>query len=374
MNYSVRAFAIILSLAPVVGAAQTEAPEIQVNCQDQSQLIIPVEPGSGVSINTDATDPASVGDVELSAAVDFSCTQSGAGQVSFETADGARPLSIISDSGSVPEGAPVTFDWESRGAYACDGVIRDDTGQVVRNWAPAPDALPRGPLTIALVDNGGNSLPVGEYSATVRCRNGGPDFASGPIGLSITGTNIPKECQGRQPLNEGGSGLMEIKVQCSLDSDLVNCTDYSSVFGPFPGSNSAGKNLFANRDEYWAMKIETGSSISAPGGFWEFTEPQLQINATGSRLLTLSKCPGDFDQQAIEQEMDGICYVKTGGFTSTIRWQRPGESGTACVIEPDSTYYLNVLYTADPAGTPPNELTWSCGESSACANNIASRF
>ena len=377
MRYSFfSAFKTALVLIPVVGAAQTEAPEIQVNCQDQSQLIIPIEPGSAISINTDSSDPASAGDVELSAAVDFSCSPDGAGQVSFDTVDGARPLSVGSaESVSVPEGALVRFDWESRGAFACDGVIRDAEGQVVRNWAPAPIELPRGPLTVGLVDDDGNTLPVGEYSASVRCRNGGPSLVSGPVSLSVTGTDIPQECQGRQPLNSSGSGLMEIKAQCSLDSDLVDCKDYSSVFGPFPGINTASRNLFANLDEYWAMKIETGATIDATNGFWDFTEPQQEINASGPRILTLSQCAGDFDREAIEEEMTGTCYVKTSGFTTTIRWQRPGETGTACVIEPDSTYYFNVLYTSDPAGTRPSELQWSCGgDSNACANSISSRF
>ena len=121
------------------------------------------------------------------------------------------------------------------------------------------------------------------------------------------------------------------------------------------------------------MEFST-AGLTESSGLWIFEGAQVSPTFGGPKILTISECPGDFDQQAIQSEMGSNCYVRTGGFTPSLNWKRTGTSGAKCELDLNKTYYFNMMYTTDPAGTLPSELQWNCQESSSatgCGNIVA---
>jgi hypothetical protein len=177
-----------------------------------------------------------------------------------------------------------------------------------------------------------------------------------------------RSCAGRQPVG----ATRAARCWDGVDRD---CTSYAAVFGSFPGTRNSIE-LFQASDTYVAMEIDT-TGLTADRGTWIFDTPQgFVVDGQGPKLMTLSRCPGDFDRAAIEAEMGPDCYERVENLT-TLRWKRAGTSGRRCALEPGRTYYLNVFYTMDPAGTPPAELRWSCHEdedAARCGNLMASAW
>ena len=185
--------------------------------------------------------------------------------------------------------------------------------------------------------------------------------------------NLQARCEGRQPAS---ASLAEV---CWKDVD-VDCTSYDDVFGPakFPGTANSIEFIQPN-GTYTAMEFNT-SDMQAVSGRWVFEIAQFEAGGIGPKLMSISKCPGDFDQDAIEEEMGPNCYKRANGIRSNLLWKLPGVSDPGaykCELDLDTTYYLNIMYTTAPEGTDPADLTWDCAgndETRNCANLMVPAF
>lgn len=334
----------------------------------QSTIELQQQDGTVLSIPLDTTQPVRInpgtGSLDATASSEFSC--SGDCQISLDPAVGGFFIVDGETSTTVPETGGVTFDWRARGAWQCRG-----TGLPGTTWA-APGKNPWGPFSVSV-----SPLDPGTYQAALECSNGaGNTVVSNPVEIVVQETDlqIPLECQGRQPANATPTALCERTARPLGFVESTNCFDYSSVFGAeFPGITGQGVAIGQSRDTYFAMEFNTGSTTAIRGN-WTFESPQISPTTTGSKLMTISQCPGDFDQTAIENEMGPNCYLHTGSsFLNSVGWKLPGGTGARCELDPGKTYYLNMIYTTDPAGTPPSELQWGCQDSSTtsgCGNNM----
>ena len=181
---------------------------------------------------------------------------------------------------------------------------------------------------------------------------------------------MPEHCAGRQPTG------MVMAGTCLNNAPSVDCSSYSSLFsGEFPGQ-SAGKDVFQPRDTYLAFEFET-QKLSFNSGTLNFARPQFGTQATGPRIVTISKCPGDFHQAKIEAEMGAGCYKRTDSIFGDLKWARKGETDAGCKLPNNGVFYYNILYTTQSEGTPPEQLRWQCGSDTSqvrCRNNITPSF
>lgn len=343
------------------GPAQAQTT-IELNQDGNPFLSIPLDDSQSVTI-----DPIT-GEIQASAASGFSCSTGGCEdvQVSFAGADGGFFNVNGGSNTSVPETGSVTFDWGARGAWECQG-----TGLPGTNWNNA-GKLPFGPFSVSV-----SSLDPGNYDAGLICSNGAASAASAStvrVTVQESSIDIPAECDGRQPAQAIPTQLCESNGTAGPNTD-VNCFFYASLFdAAFPGTQR-GREFFLDRDRYAALEFDTTGMTETNGG-WAFEAASIPPTNGGNRIMTISQCPGDFDRNAIESEMGPGCYVKTGGFTPSVTWKRAGTAGSQCELQLNTTYYLNIIFTKDPAGTPPSELDWSCEntEADACGVNIQPSF
>jgi len=323
-----------------------------------------------LSIPLDETQPVTIdpetGELRATAASGFSCSTGGCEdvQVSFASGDGGFFLVDGNTSTSVPETGSVTFDWGARGAWECQG-----TGMPGTTWNN-PGKLPFGPFSVSV-----SNLDPGNYQAGLTCSNGAGNVASAtPVQVNVqeSTVQIPPGCEGRQPATAEASPLCEVNRNGFIST--TNCFAYASVFGDeFPGNTGQGINIGQSRDTYFTMEFST-AGLTESNGLWIFESPQVSPTTTGPKLMTISECPGDFDQQEIESEMGPNCYLRTGGFNPSLNWKRAGTSGAKCELDLNKTYYFNMMYTTDPAGTPPSQLDWDCQSSpvaTGCGNIMA---
>lgn len=204
----------------------------------------------------------------------------------------------------------------------------------------------------------------------------GPDTGEGPAdtGLPDAGEEPPISCDGRQP------GGMIRTPDCLVGSPAVDCFDYTALYGAeFPGL-ARGRQIYTKRDEYIALEFTVPQlSTSATGG-WGYVVPQITPTYTGRNMQSISRCPGDFDEEQIRAEMGENCYIKQSANPPviTVQWAiEGGSSTTGCILTPGETYYYNIVYTSSPAGTAPEDIQWQCGnylEADVCSNNTESIF
>ncbi|MEX0915582.1 MAG: hypothetical protein WD397_01520 [Wenzhouxiangellaceae bacterium] len=332
-----------VSVTPLVFAQST----IELEQPDGTVLSIPLDTNEEPAVRINP----GTGSLEAKASPAFSC--SGDCQISFDGADGGFFIVDGDTSTTVPETGGVTFDWRARGAWQCRG-----TGLPGTTWSD-PGKNPWGPFSVSV-----SPLEPGTtYQAALECSNGvGNTVVSDTVEIRVQENDIqiPAECEGRQPASAVPTALCELSTHNTWIGS-TNCFEYASLFGQeFPGFTGQGKNFALERDTYVALEFST-AGLSHSKGLWTFETPNLAPTTRGPRLMTISQCPGDFDRDAIEAEMGSNCYVRTDTLQKSVFWKQAGTSGARCELDLDKTYYLNMIYTTDPAGTPPAELEWACG-------------
>lgn len=358
----IRSATAALALGLLLQGTALAQTTIELDQDGNFFLSIPLDDSQPVTI-----DPET-GRLRATAASGFSCSTGGCEdvQVSFASADGGFFLVDGNSSTSVPETGSVTFDWGARGAWTCQG-----TGLPGTTWNNA-GKLPFGPQTVSV-----SNLAPGNYDAGLTCSNGAGNTAVATtvrVNVQESSVQIPPQCQGRQPAQAVPTQICESNGVFGPNT-AINCFSYASLFGTdFPGFGQA-RDFFLDRDRYVALEFDTTGMTESNGG-WAHEAASIPPTNGGSRIMTISQCPGDFDRQAIESEMGPGCYVKTGGFTPSVTWKRAGTVGSQCELDLNTTYYLNIIFTRDPAGTPPGELDWSCEDpqANACGVNIQPSF
>lgn len=359
--------ALVLAVTSAGAVAQSR---IDLQQTGNPTLQIPLDPSQPVTIS-----PLD-GVINATADASFSCSTGGTCadvRVSLDAVDGGFFRVNGSSSATVPTTGSVTFSWNAPGGWTCQG-----TGFTGTTWAGTGKA----PSDTEPVSAGG--LQPGQYTAGLTCSNGPVSDTAANVSITVeqSGLVIPQQCQGRQPASADVAAACEtngFQNGSIVVNPNVNCLSYASLFrGPFPGDTGSGADFFNFANKYTALEFNT-TGLTFAKGRWARVTPQIAPTFTGNKIMTISQCPGDFDQTKITQEMgDSDCYVKTQfGVKESVEWHRAGtaDPGGSCVLQPGQTYWLNIFYTNDPAGTAPSQLQWACGTEGAsaiaCADNLA---
>lgn len=326
---------------------------VDVQKDDVPFIQLPILNGTPVRIDPDT------GNLTLQTTDQFECGVS-CDNVSVSVADGNGFFLVNGNSpAEATEGSTVRMTWDSRGAWECSG-----SGLPGTTWNGTGKA-PRGSQDVSLAAFAADTL----QTAVLSCSNG-PETDSRSVEISIIRGNldIPEACRGRQPADMTPMQFCEV-------GESTDCFRYADLFGVFPGINNS-KEVLTDRDTYLAIGFNSGDMINQASGAWNFSAlPISVVGASGPRIMSISPCPGDFDSALVASDMNSqFCYVKTSGFTTSVQWKRAGTSGSSCPLDPNTDYYLNILYTTDPAETQPSDLQWSCNDDpniDACGHLVA---
>ena len=240
---------------------------------------------------------------------------------------------------TVTQGANVSFQWTSRGAWECEGA-----GLAGTTWN-GTGKLPDGNQSV----NTGPLSPA-TYTADLLCSNGPVmDQQSATFTVVEDSGGGPQNCidEGRVPpagLSRDTTALSNIFNQTFPDPTLT----WDDLFGgAFPDSGSVYWKT--QRDQYISLEFTTAGVATGTDGRLELNNPQSSFNF-GLSLVTFSQCPGDFLDQP---DSDCKKLINNGG----INWSVGTSGFNECELEPNTTYYLNVLHTTNEQ--PP--FQWQCG-------------
>ncbi|WP_147306713.1 MULTISPECIES: hypothetical protein [unclassified Wenzhouxiangella] len=286
------------------------------------------------------------GQLRATAKDDFVCSACDDVQVSMAPVDGGS-FSVSPDP--VSENGDVTFTWNSKGAWNCEG--GNLAGTDWQDYAGGPE----GSASISVAGLSTEEV----HKPSIKCCNG-PNCDSVSTTFEVDkeaeAEPVPEGCSGRTP-----AGMNRAVSHCDWDNQgSADCQSWKGFFGrEFGSTKSTQTNFYQRPNEYLALKFNSGDYPLDVYGRFSTETPQYGVE-TGELLWTISKCPGDFDAKAIASEMENTCY-RTGDASEVMWWQ--GENvnySSMCTLKQNSTYYLNILYTDSEAGTAPDKLNWAC--------------
>jgi len=322
--------------------------------QDAPKLILQTSPSSteinlkdSVSISSDGTISATPVDANACQAT-ASCEGVTVSVTSFDSP--AEQSGTI----TVNEGSNVELTWRSSGATACQpagdfqpwlskGLLASDS----RDATSSQKTLS--------TTNAADSSP---YELKLQCSNGtvSSTIDSGSI-LNLVVNEVvppsPTSCEGREPI-AGWTRLTSGSLGCDYLNSSSNCRTWSGIWNDTflgPGSGTT-KKILTNRSggrQYVAIEFSTSGMSSTAKGRFDVTSAGGEV-LQQPLIVTISKCPGDFNQA---QPND--CYFHHPLFN--FKWRAPQSTDSAsCVLEPNSTYYLNMLSSDSASGTLPTNI------------------
>lgn len=337
---------IILSVVSVSVMAQNERT-IQLQTDD-GQIEVPLQDGVPLRILSD-------GDISATALTGFSCPSDGPScedvEVSLGTADGGE---FTVSPNPVEQGNSVTVNWAAVGAWECEG-----TGLPGTTWNSSNPKDPSGQQSV-----GTSALDANEsYPLEITCSNG-PVTDSRTISLAVEEDTGPPPPQGCEDVPALGDYPDWAPADSILRGDNTHDPEvFADIFNsPFPGTTNTA-HFEIRKGRYAAIRFQTPSNLNAT------TEGQFNSVAAGQvypggdkRLVSISQCPGVFDPQHVADE---DC-LKNLNLTTPMYWRGPDSSDAAyrCNLQPDTTYYLNIVYSRSEVGDfPPEQATCESGES-----------
>jgi hypothetical protein len=257
---------------------------------------------------------------------------------------------------SVTEGGTLRVNWTTSNATSCQplGTLPGWSGTTIGTSGP-------------------RDITIGATSGTVglRCNNSADGSQQSTTLYQVTSIAAePEACAGRRPSH------WQQQTDCIFNDSSRDCRDYEATFGSWPGTSNA-RQFFLRENRYASFRFVPPANM--PSDFQasiSIEEPQFGISSTGTKIITISRCPGDFDRDKITEEMGtNRCYFRQitagdsflfGGLNST------GSFRCKFAVPADGQpLYLNVVYTTDVSGTPPENLIWGCGGGEQCANRFA---
>ncbi len=198
------------------------------------------------------------------------------------------------------------------------------------------------------------SMP--EPRATAQWSCGGEH---GGASLACSATRLDACSPSRRP----PPGWTQITNNCDPQHFAESCVKW----GPkgiwplgFPGGSGNTRRLasgFGQIPQYLAIEIRTFEQLAVGRGRITMEHAGSYLSAAPRHIMTISSCPGDFNQDAIMA--DTGCY---GSFSPLmpLRWRGPDATETTpptnCVLQPNRTYFWNIIPTISPLGTAPDEL------------------
>ncbi len=296
-------------------------------------------------IHATPTDPSACSDQENGQCEECDCGDVEVSLSAFSANNQATSL-------TVDRGQTVAFRWESRGAWSCEATGDFPTW----NGIDKPASSTGSQQTVNT-----SSIEEGEYRAGLECFNGPVRSAERDVNILVQEGNVtdPTACptsrQMPSPWNQASA--------CVFGSS-ADCTRLENVFGGDGSitSMSSGniKNIVLNRNEsesqYVALRFNTNGLGAAQEARFNVAYPQGVTFNSARKMVTVSRCPGDFNLTELLD--DGGCRFTTfGGLFQggPIRIGGP-VSGRNCSLEQNETYYLNILFTDSPYGTQTDEI------------------
>lgn len=346
--------AFLAFLAPQLSAEPKKlilqtSPEV-VEIDLDGQVIIDAETGNLLATPTDP---------EACKAVGQDCGDVNVALQSFSVNNTQAPGSVV-----LSQGASAVFRWASRGAWDCAGM-----GMLGWSGENKPPSNSSGQSV-----NTSNLAP-GTYDTTILCRNGPVEALSASLSVTISEETVspgPVQCgdASRQPPS-GWSRLSTGNQSCVWIAGVgfknsADCRLWSGIFDlPFPGGAGNPQRFGIGRqspNEYLAIQFSTqGFGLS---GDVEILREGPGSNVSPTPLIaTISECAGDFDRAAILSETG--CYFVLGSSLDRIRIGGL-QTTRDCKLAPDKTYYLNIVHSNSPAGTPANQLQSNCPNNTFC--------
>lgn len=169
--------------------------------------------------------------------------------------------------------------------------------------------------------------------------------------------------------------LEDVSGDWKLAEDVVwdrepDPNSFEEVFGrEFPGAPNS-VDFYLDKDRYAAIRFTTPSNLhSDHRGRW--TEESHYYLTSGTRWVSISRCPGNFDPETFEQ---APCIKRWRQSESGVRWVGPDHAfaETRCELEPETTYYYNLLYSRDELiEFPPTQH--DCQDDPQCGHLTQSR-
>jgi len=341
-----------LCLTGVVAMAQgDETRWLILNTSPEPTLI---ELTGSLRINED-------GDMEATPVDPAACTGDPNSDLDCDDVEVASPTFRVNNSTSatVTDDSALQFSWNSQGAWSCDG------GGDLPNWN-AREGLPArsADATVGQRTLSASGLASETpYQATLTCSNGPVDIVeSVSITINESGADLPEECSSpsRQPpagwtrLTSGNqncvwrsTGGFDTSKDCSFWTKQDQQENQIGIWNSGVLGTSGNTRRFAlrsaNAQDYIAIEFDTSGLSTTDWG-------QFNLNtATGltsrKNIMSISKCPGDFNYDAIQAETGCI----RSSYTGSLFWSG-GSPNVGCELEPGKTYYWNIIYTNTEPG------------------------
>lgn len=259
---------------------------------------------------------------------------------------------------TVSEGGSFTVSWSSLGATECRGIGTYPDWSERTNLA-TDSRLVVDATVLDIVTSSGDAA-ASPYTLGIQCANGSvSDSLSGELTLIVDEVvePSPTSCEGREPIS-GWTRLTTGNLSCRESSGLdttADCRNWSPDLwaNPFLSSGGLSEGILTNvsaKRQYVAIKFDTNGMEPTASGRFNTESPGAAINSE-KLLATISQCPGDFNPNQVTG-----CYLSPGVFTP-FNWRGPNSSSSSnCVLQPDTTYYLNILSTNSPLGTSPDSI------------------
>lgn len=279
----------------------------------------------------------------------------------------------------VAQGETLRMRWESRGAWACDG-------SGLAGWT-ATGKQPNN--TVGQVVST-TSIDPGPYTVGLSCYNGTIVAGTTPtVDIDVTDEEptdppVPAGCEDRV-LPSTWSRMTTGSNSCSynfgsagqsLDTD-ADCRQFTGVW-PFDWEDQASLQRVmgiptSNQGRHY-ISLQFNSGVVPTSGSKQISINQPQTAGLDNRqkLITISKCPGDFDQAAIASEMGSGCMWQT--FTDNILWSGPQAKTHPfiCGLDANTNYYMNIIFTDSEPGTAPQNIqpNTDCASGFGCGSRF----
>jgi len=359
--------ACIATMLAILISSYTNAQTTASPCEPGPCLKLNDENGTVAEITLESSEPARI--IPSTGNIEVSCKSPGCDLLVGEPIPVTiTDVSLTVTPTSVSQGQFATFEWNSRGAWDCQGFLRDQASGALdtsTSWDDPESRLPSGTDNVST-----STLIPGDFLGEIVCRNG-PESVSASAAFTVTDPNpdTPQFCidQGRVP----PAGMVQ-DTNIIHNQPATNTVNWAETWGQaFPDGNQ--RKVVVEPDMYVALAFNTGSVTPGTTVRPQFSDPQFSASvAGGDKIVSISECPGDFGPQA-----DPGCRLTLGGGAFTFKI---GGDDAFCNLQNDTTYFFNVLYTNETVSQLPDSspTEWFCtgapsgSEDSTLCGNVVS--
>lgn len=294
---------------------------------------IDLAPGSQVVVDTNGNVVISSADGELT------CVANTVPPVVNLLANGAAVTTINS-------GDNVTVTWSHQFGDTCSA-----TGGTGTNWSTTNVQATSGTRVLTNVTS---STTLG-----LECTNlFGTTTDTASINIQGTtggfaGFEPPADCPSTAPAPVNTDREDPLELFCNSTCRQLVANNFEGAFGSkWPGISNSKPEMFVGRNKYVAIGFNTGDRCTGSGctrtnGFIEW---ESSVIGDGGKIVSISRCPGDFSQSL------GNCRKFGSG---PLRWGY--NIASVCDLDPNAQYYLNMIHGLDtnPSTTTCNGV--ECG-------------